>query len=110
MRRPRVARSVQPGAVVMRTARLRRRPDGVIEIRRPRVRDVVLAPDVGVVLILFFGCLLFLTALVAALVEFPYTLWFAGVCLALGLWGAREARSARLAEARVEPPSSPGAA
>ena len=106
-----MAHTVQLVETIMRTPHLRRRPDGVIEIRRHRVRDLVLAPDVGVVFVLFFGCLLFLTALVAALVEFRYALWVAAFCLALGLWGAREARSARVAEVRKAPrPSAPGAA
>lgn len=91
----------------MRTLLRRRRPDGVIEIRPPRIRDVVLAPGMGLLVMLFFACLLFLVALVDALVKFPYTLWLTGVFLALGTWGVREERSLRVAEAPAKPSAPP---
>ena len=55
----------------MRKLLVRRRPDGVIELRRRRLRDDELVRDVARLLGMFLFCGVFIAALAAALVLFP---------------------------------------
>ncbi len=55
----------------MRKLRIRRRPDGVIELRRRRLRDDELVRDVARLLGIFLACAVFIAAMAAALVVFP---------------------------------------
>lgn len=51
-----------------------RRPDGVIELRRRRLRDSVAFKDAVVLVGLCIGCIAFIALLAAALVETPVLL------------------------------------
>ncbi len=51
-----------------------RRPDGVIELRRRRLRDSVALQDAAVLVGLCLGCIAFIALLAAALVETPVLL------------------------------------
>ncbi len=95
----------------MSVLRVRRRPDGVIELRKRRVRDAVLDGDTGRVLLLCAACTAILAVVVAGLVEAPIAVWLLGPCLALGIGAARWASTERLAPVPApKPPSPPRAA
>jgi hypothetical protein len=94
----------------MSRLRVRRRPDGVVELNRLRARDAILHPAYAVLLGLFATWVLMVGALTTAVIEWPdLPFGVAAVlpCLALGLWGARAARTARLAPAPVDDPKPP---
>jgi len=82
---------------------VRRRPDGLVEIRRRRARDVVATPDAVVLLALMGAFLLFCAALVVTLVTSPILLAMTGGFVLLGAWGASLVRPGAL-EPAVEPP------
>lgn len=84
---------------------VRRRPDGVIELNRPRLRDLFLQPAYAVILALFAAWLVLVGTLTTVVIEFPQVpLGIALMlpCLALALWGAQVARSRRLVTAPVD--------
>lgn len=83
---------------------VKRRPDGVIELNRLRVRDLLVHPAHAVMLALFAVWLALVCTLAAVVVRFPAALPAIGLMLpglVLGLWGAQVARSPRLAPAPV---------
>lgn len=91
----------------MSRLRIRRRPDGVVQLRRLRPRDVVLHPAYAVLLALFACWVAVVGALTAAVIEvpdLPVGLVAVVPCLALGLWGARVAHSVAVAPAPVDDP------
>jgi hypothetical protein len=83
---------------------VRRRPDGLVEIRRRRARDVVATPDAAVLLALMGGWLIFSVALVVTLVTSPILLAMTGGFVLLGAWGVSLVRPRALETAPVEPP------
>jgi hypothetical protein len=89
----------------MSRLQINRRPDGVIELNRPRLRDLFLHPAQAVMLALFATWLVLVGTLTTAVIEFPQApLGIALMlpCVALALWGAQVARSARLVTAPVD--------
>lgn len=84
------------GIAPMRKSRLRirRRRDGVIEVRRRRLRDDVFFSDAAVLLALLFGCSLFIVALTAVLVTSPVLIAATAAFLLPGVCGSLLARSA----------------
>jgi hypothetical protein len=94
----------------MSRLRVRRRADGVVELNRLRPRDAILHPACAVLLALFATWALMVGALTTAVIEWPdLPFGVAAVvpCLALGLWGARAARTAALAAAPLDDPKPP---
>jgi hypothetical protein len=88
---------------------IRRRRDGLVEIRRARARDLVSTSDTVVLLALLAGFLFFALVLVISLVFDPPFLAIAAWLVLVFAVDARRPRPAlRLVEARVPPP--PGSA
>lgn len=83
---------------------VRRRPDGLVEIRRRRARDIVVTPDAAVLLALMGGWLLFVAVLVVTLVISPILLAMTGGFVLLGAWGVAISRPATLSIAPAPPP------
>lgn len=83
---------------------VRRRPDGLVEIRRRRPRDVVATPDAAVLLALMAGWLLFVAVLVVTLVTSPILLAMTGGFVLLGAWGVAITRPQTLSVAPAPPP------
>ncbi len=83
--------------------RVRRRPDGVIEVRRRRLRDDVLVSDTVRLICLLAGCSLFIVALTAILVTSPVIVVAAAAFLLPGVWASSLARAA----AHLAPGPSP---
>ena len=52
----------------MRPVRIRRRSDGIIELRRTRLRDVALGPDAALLAAMLIGTIAFLTLVATTLV------------------------------------------
>lgn len=89
-------------------ARIRRRKDGMIELRRRRLRDDVIVTDGAVLALLLLGCTLFLVLLAAALVVSPVVLVVAAAFLLPFVWASVLARIARhWAPAPRPAPASP---
>lgn len=65
----------------MKRLRVIRRPDGVIELRRRRLRDSAAVKDVALVGGLCAGCVAFIAGLAALLVETPAVLAATGALL-----------------------------
>jgi len=88
---------------------IRRRRDGLVEIRRARARDLVLTSDAMVLLGMLAGWVLFTVTLVMSLVFDPplllVALWF---IVALFV-EHRRAETPRLATARITRPIGPAA-
>ncbi len=88
---------------------IRRRSDGLVEIRRARARDLVSTSDTLILLCLLAGFVLLTLVLVMSLVFDPAFLAIAGWLVLILFVDARSARPAlRLQEAHVPPP--PGSA
>jgi hypothetical protein len=92
--------------LAMRPLRIRRRPDGVIELRRPRLRDAVVTPDAAILLALFVGSLAFMVLVAVMAVASPGLVVVPGSFALLGLWAGSFARKVRLetASAEASPP------
>ncbi|BDG03759.1 hypothetical protein [Anaeromyxobacter oryzae] len=96
----------------MSRLKVRHRPDGVIQLNRRRVWEVVVHPAFAVLLALFASFVVVVGALTTAVIEFPDLpegIALILPCLVLGLWGAQMARSAVAATVPVEddpPPRS----
>lgn len=82
----------------------RRRPDGLMEIRRRRARDVVATADAAVLLALMAGWLAFSALLIVTLITSPILLAMTGGFVLLGLWGGSLVRPGTLEPAPLEPP------
>jgi hypothetical protein len=95
----------------MRTLLIRRRPDGVIELRRRRLRDNELVRDVTRLLGMFLFCGVFIAALAAALVVFPLAILVAAAFLLPSALAYVLGRSLDLhpATAPARPPTRPAA-
>lgn len=88
---------------------IRRRRDGLVEIRRARARDLMLNSDAVVLLAMLAGWLCFTVTLVMSLVFDPAFLLLAGwVVLALFV-EQRHAAPPRLAAAHASRPTGPAA-
>jgi hypothetical protein len=83
---------------------VRRRRDGIVQIRRPRARDVVATPATAALLTMLLAFLAFTAAFVATLVEAPLLLVVAGAFVALGAWGGMLARASAPQPAPADPP------
>lgn len=83
---------------------VRRRPDGLVEIRRRRARDVVATPDAAVLLALMIGWVLFAVTLVVTLVTSPILLAMTGGFVLLGAWAGAMVRPEALQAAPLDPP------
>jgi hypothetical protein len=83
----------------MTTLRVLRRPDGVIELRRRRLRDSRYVKDAALLVGLCFVCVGFIAALAAILVESPMLLAATGALVLPIVPAVLLARSARLAPA-----------
>lgn len=96
----------------MTKLRVLRRPDGVIELRRPRLRDSRYVKDAAFLAGLCVGCLGFIAALAAILVETPMLLAGTAALLLPLVPAVLLARSAGLAPAaaRSRPRRSPDGA
>ncbi len=88
---------------------IRRRRDGLVEIRHARARDLVLSSDSMVLLGMLAGWLLFAVALVLSLVFDPPLLGVAVWAVLAVAVDHRHARPPRLATARGSPPIGPAA-
>jgi hypothetical protein len=88
---------------------IRRRRDGLVEIRRARARDLVLTSDAMVLLAMLAGWLLFAMTLVLSLVFDPPLLLLAGWCILAVFVDQRRSAAPRLVAARVPPPIGPAA-
>jgi Flp pilus assembly protein TadB len=92
----------------MARPRIRRRPDGLIELRRRRLRDDVLVSDTARLLVLLLGCTSFLALLTAALVVSPVILVAAAAFALPAVWACLLARAAaRLTHAPGPAPAPP---
>lgn len=100
---PRRAGSGWPGEctllLAMTKLRILRRPDGIIELRRRRLRDSVVIRDAVILAGLCIACVTFIAALAAILVETPMLLAAAAVLLLPVVLSVMLARSAELAPA-----------
>lgn len=84
---------------------VRRRPDGLIQLRRRRAWNLVADPVLGVLCLLFPVCAAVMIGLATALVAGPFLVGVVAACLALGLLAARWARTAAPATVPVlDPP------
>ena len=68
---------------------LRRRPDGILQIRPRPVWRAIAGPVPAVLLALLLGCSLILVLLATALVQFPALVLLVGGCAALALAAVR---------------------
>ena len=85
----------------MTTLRVLRRPDGVIELRRRRLRDSRYVKDAALLVGLCFVCVGFIAALATILVESPMLLAATGALVLPLVPAILVARSADLAPARA---------
>jgi len=85
--------------------RIRRRPDGVIELRRPSLRDSEIVHDAAVLVGLLVGCGVFICALAAALVTWPLMIAVTVAFSLPGIWACVLARSLSIEHTR--PPTPP---
>jgi hypothetical protein len=83
---------------------VRRRSDGLVEIRPVRARDVVPASDAAVLLALLAGWLLLAAILVMSLVFDPPFLGLAAWFVLFAAVEQRRARHPRLVQAHATPP------
>lgn len=88
---------------------IRRRRDGLVEIRRARARDLMLTSDAVLLLGMLGGWLLFTLTLVMALVFNPPLLLVAGWAILAAFVERRRAAHPRLAPARIPGPLGPAA-
>jgi hypothetical protein len=88
---------------------IRRRRDGLVEIRRVRARDVVLSSDAAVLLGLLAGFFFLTVVLVLALVFDPPFLAVGAWVVVFAAVERRRARSPRLVPVRTAPPPGPAA-
>jgi hypothetical protein len=88
---------------------IRRRRDGLVEIRRARARDLVLTSDAFILLAMLAGFLFFTITLVMSLVFDPPFLLLAGWLVLAVFVEQRHTATRHLAEARVSPPVGPAA-
>ena len=79
----------------MRTVRIRRRSDGVIELRRTRLRDAAIAPDAAVLAAMLIATIGFLTLVATTLVESPLLVTIPSALALVGFWGGGIARRTR---------------
>ncbi len=97
----------------MSRLKVRHRPDGVIELNRRRLWEVVVHPAFALLLALFATFVVVVGALTTAVIEFPDLPEAVALilpCLVLGLWGAQIARSVAVpatVPANDDPPPSP---
>ncbi len=89
----------------MTKLRILRRPDGVIELRRRRLRDSAVVRDVAIVGGLCVGCVAFITLLAAIIVETPAVLAATGALLLPVVAAVLLARSAELAHVTARTPA-----
>jgi hypothetical protein len=82
------------------------RPDGVIELRRRRLRDSVAVKDAAVLVGLCVGCIAFIALLAAILVETPVLLVATGALVLPMVPALLLARDAELAPAPARHPAS----
>jgi hypothetical protein len=86
---------------------LRRRPDGIVQIRPRPLWRAIAGPVPAAILGLLVGCTLFLAALAAALVLFPVLVLLVGGAITLALaavrWGLTEPRMPELSAHRQPP-------
>lgn len=99
----------------MRPFRVRHRPDGVIELRRRSLRDIVVTRDAAVLILLFGGSLAFMSFVATMLVTLPALVVACGAVALVNLWQPSAGREARLAVRNIQavPPTRsppPGAA
>jgi hypothetical protein len=102
----RVEREVQSREGMSRLI-VRRRPDGMIQLRRRRAWHVVADPALLVLLGLCAACVGVIAAVTAIGIEFPPALAMTLPLIALGLWAGRWARSEQLAPVPRKPPPPP---
>lgn len=88
---------------------IRRRRDGLVEIRSARARDLVLTSDAMVLLGMLAGWVLFTVTLVLSLVFDPPLLLVAGWFILALFVEQRRAPAGRLVAARATPPIGPAA-
>lgn len=88
---------------------IRRRRDGLVEIRRARARDLVVASDAAVLLGMLAGWVLFTVTLVMSLVFDPPLLLVGGWVILAFFVEHRRTATPRLAPVRVPPPIGPAA-
>lgn len=86
---------------------IRRRPDGVIEVRRPRLREDQTMRELATLLGLCAGCLAFIASLAILLVMSPVVLTATAAFALLGVPSVLVARSVSLVPATTRPPSPP---
>lgn len=90
---------------------VRRRPDGLIQLRRRRIWHLISRYEAAAIFILTAACLALTALLVGALIARPSALALAAPILAVGLlalWAVRVVRAPSLAPAPLnEPPRPP---
>ena len=86
---------------------VRRRPDGLIQLRRRTAWHALADPAAAVLLGLLAGCAALLAFLATVAAKAPVVFLLTAPCLALGLWGARWSRSDRPVAATVPPDPRP---
>jgi hypothetical protein len=94
----------------MRPVRIRRRSDGIIELRRTRLRDVAVGPDAAILAAMLIGTVAFLTLVATTLVESPLLVTIPSALALVGFWGGGVARRAREETAEPDRPEPPRAA
>ncbi len=86
---------------------IRRRPDGIVQIRPRPLWRAIAGPVPAVLLGLLLGCGLFVALLAAALLRFPALVLLVGGCATLALaavrWGLVEPRMAEVRADRRPP-------
>jgi hypothetical protein len=95
------------GIVPMSKLIIRRRPDGVIEVRKPRLRDDRTMRELTVLLGLCVGCVAFIATLATLLVMSPVVLTATAAFALLGLPTVLITRNVHLVPATARPPSPP---
>lgn len=86
---------------------VRRRPDGIVQIRRRPLWRVLVGRLSTALLVFGFFCAILLVALAAALLRFPELVLLLGGCAALALAAARWALTGPHLERVPVPPTPP---
>ena len=91
---------------------IRRRRDGLIQLRRRRIWHVLSAPETAAIFMLFSACLAISVALVTALLEPPLVLGALPLLpvAVIGVWAARASQAPAFVTAPIDRPPPPPAA
>jgi hypothetical protein len=88
---------------------IRRRRDGLIQLRRRRLWHVLSTPETAAIFMLFMACLSISVALITVLLEPPLVLGILPLVpvAAIGMWAARASQAPAFAAAPVDRPPPP---